>query len=47
MEATLAMKETLKEFKNKIQKILGMKISERETLELFKKYGSVGRIKLL
>ena len=42
MEATLKMQEKLKDFKLKIQKILGIKISDRETIELFKKYGSCG-----
>ena len=42
MEATLKMQEKLKNFKLKIQKILGIKISDRETIELFKKYGSCG-----
>ena len=35
-----AMKQTLRSFKIQVQKMLGMKISDREVLELYKKYGS-------
>ena len=38
-KVTLRLAQTLKDFKTKMQKILGLKISDRETLELFKKYG--------
>jgi hypothetical protein len=39
---TIAKKEALQSFRVKIQKLLGMRISERENLELFKKYGYGG-----